>query len=652
MSFKGVKYGLIILLGLLISIQGFSQRKKKKRKTIDTVRVEAGNVMIYPDTIIIPLSDTIVILQPGEKLRIKENPYQRSDQFFDSLENKTYKNKITHELHNLFIRSRNVFEDSLDMKSSEHPYRPFEGSTIAGIAVVRVDVIEGSVLDTSVHVSTGFGKFINRIHPRTRSRVILQNLLFKVGDKVDPFQFADNERILRRLGFFEDVRIMILPRIENPDSVDITVITQDVFPYGINITIGDVDKYDFEFYDRNFLGSGNRFAIKYRFKGSEEQPHGVEIRHSNPNIRGTFIRSELLYANTWHREGWIGEVSRDFLTPDIRWGGGVSAGFVGQDRVTKTEPNDTAFVEIPFKVNQIDLWLGHSYFINNQNRRNEILVTGGTYFTEFTERPFVSEDSNRFYHDRYMYIGSISFTNRKYFNGRKIRSFGRTEDVPTGVRIQFTGGYEVGDFNERPYFGFGYGMGNYFKKLGYMAAFFEIGGFRNNNVWQDATLNVLGIYFTPLKKLRRIQFRQFVELNYSKGLTDQALFQFIDMHRFIRGISGPLDGDERLALNLESNFFTNFYWVGFKMSFFAFADVGFVGYQESLFKNDNFYTGFGAGIRIRNESLVFSTIVISLGYYPRSNSGGSQFNTDFDDREPKLFRSFRVNKPQVVQPLN
>ena len=220
------------------------------------------------------------------------------------------------------------------------------------------------------------------------------------------------------------------------------------------------------------------------------------------------------------------------------------------------------------------------------------------------------------------------------------------------MRIQITGGYEVGEFNDRPYFGFGYGMGNYFTKLGYMSVFAGIGGFRDNNIWQDAVLNVSGVYFTPLSKFRRIQVREFVELNYSKGLTDQALFQYIDMHRFIRGISGSLDGDERLALNLETNFFTNFYWVGFKLAFFTFVDMGFIGFQESLFKNENLYAGFGLGARFRNESLVFPTIVISLGYYPRSTRGGSQLNMDFDDREPKLFRSFRVDKPQVVQPVN
>jgi len=107
MSYKGVKYGLVILLGLLISIQGFSQRKKKKRKVIDTVRVEAGNVMIYPDTIIIPLSDTIVVLQPGEKLRIKENPYQKSD--FSALKIFPVGKRYTTDIHvTLVIKSIRV----------------------------------------------------------------------------------------------------------------------------------------------------------------------------------------------------------------------------------------------------------------------------------------------------------------------------------------------------------------------------------------------------------------------------------------------------------------------------------------------------------------------------------------------------------------
>jgi len=78
-------------------------------------------------------------------------------------------------------------------------------------------------------------------------------------------------------------------------------------------------------------------------------------------------------------------------------------------------------------------------------------------------------------------------------------------------------------------------------------------------------------------------------------------------------------------------------------------DFGWISEGGPIFDPGNFFTGLGLGVRIRNESLLFSTLQIRLAYYPREPNNGDQFDVDFHIRNPRLFRNFRTAKPEVVR---
>ena len=58
-----------------------------------------------------------------------------------------------------------------------------------------------------------------------------QHLFISENTPLNPHRLADNERFLRDKDFILDSRIVVTP-VEGSDSVDLTVITRDVFSLG------------------------------------------------------------------------------------------------------------------------------------------------------------------------------------------------------------------------------------------------------------------------------------------------------------------------------------------------------------------------------------------------------------------------------------
>ena len=84
-----------------------------------------------------------------------------------------------------------------------------------------------------------------------------KNILVHSGDKLDPFILADNERLLRSLSSIEDVRFIVSPVGNSADSVDVLVITKDVWSLGFDMAFSGIDKGNFSLWERNLMGTGH-----------------------------------------------------------------------------------------------------------------------------------------------------------------------------------------------------------------------------------------------------------------------------------------------------------------------------------------------------------------------------------------------------------
>ncbi len=643
---------LMVFMALMVSIQLSAQIRipgiSKPKTGYDSIPVEAGKLVLFPDTLFIPDQDTLFVVPVGTRVKIKENPAVQSESFYDSLESKSDRSLITRKLHSLLFRSSAVeLTDSTRLVRSEAPFEPYRGYRIADIRISNAEFLGGQITDTSTVAKSLAARTINALHANTKEAIVIRNLFVEIGDIVDPYQLADNERILRDLPYIRDARIMLVPRPDEESAVDLYIITQDRLSLFIDGDFDGFDDFTLEIGSRNILGTGNQFSVAYQYAQDESPQSGYELKLIDFNVRGSFIRSELTYSNRWDRKGYEASFQRAFLTPLMKWGGGFDFGNLEQIRMVDEETDsiivETDSLRIPYKQNFQDFWLGRSFVIGSTSDRMNITISSRITREEFTERPFVASDSNYFFHDGVLWLNQLELTKRKFLKSTMIQAFGITEDIPIGYQFRMIGGYEFGEFIDRPYVGVGIGAGDFWKKWGYFSANAEIGGFVEDQKFEEGVVAVEGLYFSPLLKFHRNHFRQFVRLEYS-ALLRPVLEEPFGFGDNIRGISGEIQGDRKLGISIESVLFHPLKIYGFRLATYAFYDFGWITFDDTLIRGDNFHSAVGIGFRLRNESLLFRTIQFRFGII---TDDGFDFNFSFSN--PRIFSEFSNDKPQVVE---
>jgi hypothetical protein len=103
-----------------------------------------------------------------------------------------------------------------------------------------------------------------------------------------------------------------------------------------------------------------------------------------------------------------------------------------------------------------------------------------------------------------------------------------------------------------------------------------------------------------------------------------------------------------MIFNFEFVLFSPWYFYGFRFAPFAFADVGLISQSRYAFKNSRTYAAIGAGIRIRNESLAFKTIILSFGYIPNTSAGTSDYFYYFSMGDAPLVPILSVDRPYIL----
>jgi hypothetical protein len=183
--------------------------------------------------------------------------------------------------------------------------------------------------------------------------------------------------------------------------------------------------------------------------------------------------------------------------------------------------------------------------------------------------------------------------------------------------LDFTTGYELArGVRDRQYGGAGLRAGGYASKIGYLYGGVQAGGFVLNGLTVDAVIDARAGYFTNLIPLRRFALRQFVLAGYTVGLrrTDAVV---LDDESGIRGLNSVgLSGLERLVGRLQTVLFIPGNWLGFRTAVFGEVDIGAIGPKYQTVDDQRFYTGWGLGLRIGNERLVFDPIEIRVNVYP------------------------------------
>lgn len=550
-----------------------------------------------------------------------------------------------------------------------NPYLRYTNKIIRDIYVLRLG-FEREINDT-LKYNISFGTVVaNAFHKKTRERVVRNNLFFKKGDLLQPYLLADNERHLREQPFIQDAIIQVQTVPESPDFVDITVITKDVFSIGGSADISNPQRFRLEVKDENISGAGTRLAFSTFYDSDRSPKLGIGADLIKRNLFGSFINWNVGFKTYNHafssgkREETAVYTSLDkpLVSPYIRTVGGVELSL----NRTKNgySYTDSVYADrINYSYERADAWFGYNFDANtfrrnNQESRIKRLAAIRAFYQHYNTLPKKVQDSfdYRYANIRGVLASFIVFK-QNFYRTNFIYGFGRNEDVPEGFNAAVVAGWIskkdsiVNRERSRPYIGIDASMNRFNDKGFYSNYIFRFGGFYNKGKLEDLDLLFYVTHFTRKRILSPAwYFRQFI----NAGITKQ-FSRVLNVPLHLESDFGlPYFENELIAAQLrgtvrtESVFYNLRKFWGFRFAPFVFADGCLLQSNHQSFNKSDFYSAVGAGVRTRNENLVFGTIELRGFYFPRTTGGMSSFKVELNSNIRFKYNSTYIRKPDFI----
>jgi len=607
-----LKYGIsarpaILLAILFCSIPVFPQQQTARDSLFLT---RPYSIINLPPSFSF-FSGNILKIVPDSIIPARISFENRSALFYDSLETKASKYLITKKLYDLIVVTNPVSSQKQVSESSQSVFSPFSGKTIRNISIKRIDVFGTNISNPLAYYPKKAEAFLNRTHLNTNEFIIRNNLLFSSGDTVSPLILSDNERLLRELPFIDESRIVVIP--VSDETVDILVLTKDVYSLGVNYEYRSIDRGAFSIFDKNLLGLGHEFRLSMPYDPGLPDSPGFGIEYSINNIRRSFIGLDLFYFDGLGKKNYGFSLSRKLVSSTTKYAGGISV-----MEMFTTEDLDTLMVPEPYKYNLQDYWLSRSFLLNRESVIRLILGVRYTNNNVF-EHPFVFPDSYHEYQNYKMFLASMSFSKQKYYKTNLIYGYGRTEDIPYGGLVTITAGKEINyETGDKIYAGIYGGTGHSIRPIGYFYTSAGFSTFYAEGTTERGMLFLRTTYFSNLMYLSSFRIRNFLMADYTRGFDrDKDEFLVYSKKKGFAGfINDSIRGTQRLSLSLESVLFSPVNLYGFRFAFFAFGDLAYLFGTNQFVAQGKILSSIGFGVRIRNDNLVLNTFQIRLGFYP------------------------------------
>lgn len=638
---RGLRILFVTLFCLLLLLNAEAKRDKVSR---DSVRIKSParillgkrEMVISKDTIIhLPDSVELVILRKTKKVKRK------------------YRNSSVIQHLNAWIFAGKPDTSQIYIGRQEYLNR-FEGKIVRNITIQNVNVFGGTVSyskpneELSLIEKTG-----NRIHRNTREKTLRNSLNIKEGQTLAPYELSEKEVIIRNLPYISDV--LITPKeVPNSDSVDLNVAVQDIWSIGLHWEPYATSKGLVEIYDENAFGYGHEAVIRTRYNSQRSPAVGYEAYYTINNIGNEIVRIKTGISNYFDLKNLILDIQKDYYFKSS-----YAYGLTLQkyQNIVKFPLHPTG---VSVKEINNDIWTGRSIPLYSHHqfdiKKPQIYFAARIASNQFSGNRYVSANENPLFHNRVAYLGSIAIAKQWYTQTKFLLGYGRIEDIPTGYKFELVGGMEKGEFHDRPYFALKTSQGGIVDGIGYISGYAEVGGYIKNESIQQGTLKTGMFYYSNLMRAGLYRFRQFASIDYThgfnrfKGLGESL---YLDDYNGIRGYVGDsVRAQRKFSLHLETIAFSPYALWNFKMAFFAYSDFAWINaYGNNPFKGP-IYSGFGIGVRIRNDNLAFKTFTIRLGFYPRVPYGGTidQFEISGSDR--LRLSGFKPSRPDFVQYQN
>ena len=561
--------------------------------------------------------------------------------------------KVSQEVQKAMTRKPPV-QEILNIKSEE-AFLPYDGKLIRNIIVNHVG-FEKSITDSTINMRSRMVKIGNALHVNSKEWVIRDHIFFQEKKPLNPYKLADNERFLRDLDFILDARIFVIPLLSTDDSVDVLILTRDVFSIGGRISPRGSDGFRFRVFDTNVLGMGQRMQYNGYYDPDRVPDYTQEFFYRKSSVFGSLVNLTLGYTqlNTGSSYGdqeeqaYYVRLDKPLVSPYQRMAGGVEIS-KNWSRNFYSEP-DSIFRDYRYSIK--DVWMGYNIGIKLADEdRGRHFISARFFEQQFTVRPQrIYDQLNPLYNSRTNFLGAFTFFKQNFYTTQYVYGFGRTEDVPYGRYASIIAGWQRLMGIQRPYFGVDFEKSFVHRKGNFYTLAMRTGTFLYNDQLQDATILLAGRLFSKLKYYKRVMIRRSVDLDFTY-VFNQKTNTLLDINNSF-GIEGfaadSLLGTKRLHGRYEMVCYTNWKVLGFKMAPIIITDLAFIAEQGKLIFYDFPYLGLGTGIRTRNENLVFGTIELKFFYYPRTVEDMSHFRVALTSNVRIKYSGSFVRPPSFI----
>ncbi len=572
---------------------------------------------------------------------------------FTKIKNFAYRRKLTRELYKMFFvnpASGNI--DVLNTQNSEDRFKDFRGKTIRMISVVVLPPYGTNVYDSVYNEGdvSWWKDIVNKTHMGTSENVICRQLTIKSGMKLIPFELVQNEILLRELDYIEDVNIRVDESIGYPGYVDVVVVCKDELSWGGSVETNFLNNFKLGISNKNCFKLGHIIDYEFSYRGTKDTKWGNKLEYKANSIWGSHIDIYGFYRNDFYEKQVRIDIERQFLTAQMRWAGGVAAGrvFYSEDLPDR---NVSRLDEL-FNYHFQDMWAGHSFLLRKRHSYNQnVYLTGRFFTTHFIHRPLVDGNTNHLYYNRINVLSSIIFTRLKYYKANLIYDFGKTEDVPDGLYMGATGGFEWSEYDNYTYLAVETRYSHFDKQSERYYAFrASMGSYLSVSGFERGILEFGANHISNLCNLGSLRFRFYNDVRYVKGFRRYPADYLYMEDTDIRGFSSDtLKGVQKLTVSLAATLFLPYIKKGFRTSISAFVDAGLLAPQgQSLFRTQS-YWGIGIGVNLRNDNVVIKNICFRLTFYPVIPSDGRGVQVMMSNRPGTKFYDYRVTRPQVIQ---
>lgn len=584
-------------------------------------------------------NDTVIkIIRPGNNanklsgLKLEELLKQNSERNF-----------FSRKLHEWLVKSSLIQPDSRELIPPD-----YTGKTINHIYIRNIPPFGGSVYDTTATADSWFERLGNRLRFPTAPGIIRKTITLDTGDLLEKSDIEDSERLLRRLLFINDARIIANLSPEDTSSVDLRVYVKDRYPHAIALGSGDDQTY-VSLINKNLFGRGFSIENSLAVPTSQNSDWGFRETFRAINLGGRDINFEIDYAKIRNRHFILTAIDKSFLLPETRYAGGLSfnRSFINL-RIL-----DFPGIEWkpPLNFRRQNYWIGRSFRINRESkaiRSNAYLLARymnlDMFADENYERPSLPGGD--------FYFMGVGFSKRNYYRNNLIYSYGKTEDVPYGFLSTISYGYHQGDTLSRHFAALHYSIGRaLIPSNGYLYLSGDISTFFNKSNAEQGVLRLNAEYITSLMKLGTSRLRNFFALQYVRGF-NRVEGESLYLDEDVDGLrsfdyENRLNGSEKAVFKSDQVFFTRMEPLGFKFAVFSFLDMAFIRESDQPLFRHSPYFSFGAGLRIRNDNLIFNTLQIRLAFMPRVPSGSLPASFRITGEPQKNFHDFAPTQPGI-----